>query len=889
MKGWLRETRSRFGALSVLALNLWIFGDPVLTAATNPPDTPERVVVREVELVDAIRRLSADANLDLVFADDLVKDVRLLLDPGQRLTVDDLDDLLEGTDFGWKVSQSNRLIFFKDLSKPARKVSGFVIAARGGGAIVNAKVSLLNTKRVTRTDATGAFRFHGVPEKFDQVVVEAENFASCQINLADMGNKDLLVILEQPFQVSEKLRVFSPKRTHLSISPLTGKLSFTDSETFQEGTPGWDLFDSLKEIPGISTGRNEAGLEFRGGQPSENLVLLDGIPLFQFDHVLGTFSALNADAIGEIEVFKSGYPANYGDRLAGVVNLTTREDVFDKRELRAGLDRDKADITYQSPLGDHLAVLVSGRSSVGEDISNSTYERRFETTFNDDEPLVEEGNGLTNFREIKFSDFIGKVAWRPGALHRINLTVFNGEDEVVEGINYDLLQSDYYKKEGVLTNEGVSLFWGSVWSASFDTEVRITNSKNETEYNVRLIAWDLLEFANNAPERPLPYEYTRQLDAIEDRTFEFEGHWLVHSDHQLDFGITSSKKTFLSEDSNTYLEDQVREFGTELNSLYLQDHWQITPKLSGLFGLRTVDNELTDTSFLEPRFSFQYLPMENWSLRGSWGKYHQHLLRSPDSVNYFNAYTTWFLARDELKPGESQHFQLGTGWTHGGWSLDFEMYRRLQRGGLLRRLDPIRRRFLTRQSRDRVEGFDFLLRKSKGQFSSFIGYSYQKAKVLEDEALGIPYAYDTDRSQPHQLNLALNYSRGVWRTVLAWRYATGVPYSTPLIGVVNTTDGTPFVSLIPPAALNDRRVPDSHQLDARIQYSFGGNRFSGNLGLYLFNVYDRSNILYRYYTLDSQFAIQNELDRERLEDIETIPVDVPGFGFRPSLRLQIVF
>ena len=874
MNEWLRDSCSQFGALYKLALNLVIFGNAGLMAATNPPDPRDGPVLREIPLADAIRQLGGDANLDLVFADDLVKDVHILLEAGKPLTAGDLDGLLESTALGWKLSPSNRLIFFTDRSKAVRKVSGFVIAARGGGAIVNAKVFLSGTRRFVRTDATGAFSFSGVPMQFKRLEIEAANYRPCQIDLVAMGDKDLLIILKPPFEVSENLRVFSPKRTHLSISPLSGKLSFTANETFQEGPPGWDLFDSLKEIPGIAAGRDEAGLEFRGGQPSENLVLLDGIQLFQFDHALGSFSAFNADAIGEIEVFKGGYPANYGDRLAGVLALTTREDVFDRRELRAGIDRDKVDLTFQSPLGDRLAVLVSARSSVGEDISNTTYERRFETTFNDDEPLGEEGLGLSNFREIKFSDFIGKVAWRPGELNRVNLTFFTGEDDVVEGVNYDLIGDAYYRKSGVLSNQGTSLFWGRVWSASFDTEVRISNSKYQTDFETREIDWPELQIVNGQPVAPYPFRYSTKENVIEDQTFNFEAHWLAHPDHQIHFGITSSRKELLQKDVSWRSGTSESSQETELNSLYFQDLWQLNSKWSGLFGLRTAENELTSTTFLEPRFSLQYQPKENWNLRGAWGKYHQHLLRSPDSLNYFYGIETWFLAAGDLEPGESQHYQLGTGWRKGLWTVDFEMYRRLQRGGLFRGYDPLLGNFSIRQSRDKIEGFDLLLRRGKGQFSTFLGYSYQNAKVLEDLTYRIPTSYATDRSRPHQLNLALNYSRGLWRMVLAWRFATGIPYNIPLVGTMQEDGQRPYLRLFPPRERNTRRLPDTHQLDARLQYSFGGKRVSGNLGLYLFNVYDRDNTLYRYYTL---------------EDTLLVPVNVPGFGFRPSLRLQIVY
>ena len=93
-----------------------------------------------------------------------------------------------------------------------------------------------------------------------------------------------------------------------------------------------DIFRSLQLLPGISgTNESSSGLYVRGGTPDQNLVLLDGMTVYNVDHFFGFFSAFNADAIKDIQMFKGGFPAKYGGRISSVVDLTGKTGDFKNR------------------------------------------------------------------------------------------------------------------------------------------------------------------------------------------------------------------------------------------------------------------------------------------------------------------------------------------------------------------------------------------------------------------------------------------------------------------------------------------------------------------------------------------------------------------------------
>lgn len=869
----LRLRRNFFFSLAMV-----VYLCPMLLS-NESAKAPKEVDMEEVSLEEALQRIANEASLDLIYADQLLNGVNVHFPKEKQPYPERLKRILKGTDLSYKINKTKRLVLFKDPEAGSRTISGYVIAARGGGAVVGARVYVPGSLRLTRTGASGAFRLEGVPAKFDTLHVVAKGVGRRKIDLGGFGETVILVVLNQDLALSENLRVYAPNRTRLNISPLTGSISLTTQRNYLEGPPGWDLFDSLKELPGVNAGQGEAGLEFRGGQPSENLVLLDGIQLFQFDHALGSFSALNADAIGEIEVFKGGYPANYGDRLSGVMALTTRKDVFELRETRFGIDRDKMDLTFMSPLGSKLGFLVSARSSLGEEISSSAYDRNYESTFNRDGLVVGDKTGISTFRDLEFSDFIGKMSWKPTTLDQVNVTVFTGEDDIGESVKSRYVFDDIHRNNGLLSNEGMSIRWARVWNSNLQTQLLYTNSRYKSRFFKQEIDWidwrNRYEEVNGLPIRPYKYFDTQTSNRLEDTTAQLEATWIPNDYHQIQVGVsTAHKEVSQFERAWHRTGDRIFTQETDQRTFFIQDQWQFGSKLSGQIGIRQVSNSLTNTSFSEPRVSLLYQAFDNLNFRGSWGRYHQHLLRSPDNLNYFNGVETWYLAFEFLEPGKSTQSQVGASWQRNDWNVDLEFYKRDQVGSLFRAFEPLAGGLNFRQSRDRINGVDLLVNKRVGSFSSFLGYSYQNAKVVEDITFGISQRFPTDRSRPHQVQLALNYSRGPWRTVLAWRYSTGLPYSIPEVGLFRDEDNELKPRLLPSFAPNNQRLPNTHQLDTRIQYSFGSKRFHGNIGLFLFNVYNRSNPLYRYYTLEGK---------------SLLPVDVPGFGFRPSIRLQLVY
>ena len=114
-----------------------------------------------------------------------------------------------------------------------------------------------------------------------------------------------------------------------------------------------DIFRAIQLIPGVSgTNESSSGLYVRGGTPDQNLVLLDGFTVYHVDHFYGFFSAFNSGAIKDIQLYKGGFPAEYGGRISSVMDLTGKTGNSNKFSLSAGLSLVSANATLEIPIGD---------------------------------------------------------------------------------------------------------------------------------------------------------------------------------------------------------------------------------------------------------------------------------------------------------------------------------------------------------------------------------------------------------------------------------------------------------------------------------------------------------------------------------------------------------
>ncbi|MDJ0837795.1 MAG: TonB-dependent receptor [Acidobacteriota bacterium] len=867
---------------------------------SGQPDNIVNLTCNGDPLKTALQSIAQQAELDLVYADHLVQGVRVRCRYTDITTEAALDAVLKGTGVSWKRAGDNRIVLFPLPADKTRSLKGTILALPAGNALEGAVVSIMGSHRLALTDHMGHFQMNGLALELDKVEIFATGYTPQTLELSDGAGEFRIAMAPQP-HVSEHLRVTGGGLSLMNISNNDGASWLSpEAVAAAHGDLGRDLFDQLELLPGVSAGdAGDPGVSFRGGAPSENLVLLDGIKVYQPDHAMGYYSSVNTDALSEIRVFKSGYPARYSDRLSGVLDLSTRGERIQKREIRAGVNRDIADATVAQPLSRNASIMLSARRSMEDDTTNRVSARVHEQTFNDEVWQPEDDEELDATRQLDFTDLIGKLSWWSSG-HDVSVSYFRGRDDSLDKVVYtgEDTPITLYDRKGNWGNKGLGLNWTGNWNDRLRTQAGITWSKMDAFFDF---------YDNNEGD----VQEALVDNTLEEKSFFLDERFQI-GNHTIETGVVINEiETFFNrrelfedlEDEEPEEEEEPEELeedgytnSTRQKGFYLQDTWRPTDAFEASIGLHLREDERTGQRRTEPRIAMGWQPTQKWNLRASWGRYHQYILRTPDTINYFEGADTWFLADDFLMPGEARHLQVGAGYRHNGLMVDLELYDKRVTGTLNRLYDPLRNDNFESgiQSQDRIKGLDLLARKTIGNFSAMVSYGWMKGRAERDVHTGEALDHPTDRDIPHSLKAVLGYGAVNWRGSLIYSYASGRPFGIPGVAFeseeedfeeedfefpedfeeVNEEEFGGELILTQPEFPNQFRLPDRQQIDASIRYLWTWRKLDGELGLTLRNLTDRRNVLYRYYILDD-------------EEDQPAPVDVTDFGFRASLDMRI--
>ena len=247
-------------------------------------------------------------------------------------------------------------------------LSGTLRDAATGEALVGATVFIKTLGLGTSADARGAYRL-AVPRGTYLVTFTSVGYAPQELSLRLTGNLTYSTKLTQGVQTGEVLVTGSRalqnvRSTEVGVSRLSMKTIKALPALFGEVDP----VRSLQLLPGVSTvGEGATGFNVRGGGIDQNLVLLDGAPLYNSSHLFGFFSVFNADAVQDLKLIKGGIPASYGGRLSSVLDVRMKEADPEKFKAIGGLGLVSSRLAIETPLiKDKMSLLVAGRRSYAD-------------------------------------------------------------------------------------------------------------------------------------------------------------------------------------------------------------------------------------------------------------------------------------------------------------------------------------------------------------------------------------------------------------------------------------------------------------------------------------------------------------------------------------------
>lgn len=769
-----------------------------------------------------------------------------------------------------------------------RSISGVVKSEENQERLPFADIIIKGTNEGTSTNVDGHFSLIDVSEEamvlqvlyvgYSPVEIPiaagSENLKDVEIKLSSGVILDEIVVSGKSFKMmnaSEGISQVQVSPAQLALLPNVGEV---------------DIFRSLQLLPGVS-GSNESssGLYVRGGTPDQNLVLFDGMTVYNVDHFFGFFSAFNADAVKDVKLFKGAFPAKYGGRLSSVVDLTGKTGDPNNFHGNVGINLLNGRASVQIPLFKKGSLSFSGRRSYTDLIRSELYNKIFGVFTQTETPPDIEGLEVNTIEpDFYFFDANSKLSFNPTEKDVVAFSFYTGADHLVEindvsfprfggAVQIDL-EVDEMSDWG---NQGFSGKWSRQWGAKWYSNLMVASSNYFSEYNrdlnikATLLARDSIVLDQDV--------LTFEDNDVKDFTFRLDNEVQLTAKHKVEFGILGTLAKvdyqFVRDDTLTILDiSQEAKYG----AVYLSDTWQPSPNLTIDAGIRATYYDLSKEIYWSPRFSFQYSLTDKIKVKGGYGKHYQFVNRIVNENVTEGSRDFWLLADDDLvKVSNAEHFVLGASYETDGYIFDVEAYRKnlsnLSEFSLRFQRNDIDLNQLFFVGDGYAEGVEFLLQKKRGAYTGWVTYTL--ARVRNNfPGINNGFEFSALHDQRHEFKTVHSYEYENWRLAATFVFASGKPFTEPAGQYsIELLDGQSnnYISV---GAKNGSRLPAYHRLDLSAHYLHKVGKFEMDFGLSVFNFYNRRNIWYREYDFTEKPPVISE---------------VKYLGFTPNLSAEIKF
>ncbi len=622
-----------------------------------------------------------------------------------------------------------------------------------------------------------------------------------------------------------------------------------------------DIMRVMQYLPGIQFGTEAStGLVVRGGSPEQNLILLDGIPVYNSNHAFGLFSVFNSDAIKNLKLYKGGFPARYGGRLSSVIDVRMKEGNMKKIQGSVNIGLIASKITLEGPLlRDKVSFIISARR---------TYIDLF---------LPETGD--SDIPGFHFYDINSKINYKLSQKDRLYLSFYLGNDEFTEQEKYNDPYTTYKDREcnlAVWGNKTSLLRWNHIYSSKLFSNLSLLFS----EYGLKIKVDE-----KEKSYYDYKYEATIYNSGITDLSANLDFDYYLNPSNDIKFGMNYIYHSFnpgklhkISEEYYYTAEGKIypptgniddkssndpiyaHEFRTFIENDFTLRGW-LYANLGVHYSGFLVQGKYY--SSLEPRISVSFPLTNDLTIEGAYSRMRQYIhLLTHSSMGLPT--DLWLPVTPEVKPQYSNQYSFGLTYSRNAmYELNMEGYFKslhqiyaYKEGVDYLSTDNSWERNIELGS-GRSYGIACTLRKQIGKLSGWFSYAYSKTdRQFEEVNFGKSFPYKYDRR--NQVNTVAKYAFTENFSVNAtWIYATGMAYSlstakySSLFNLYNwNAPDNPASYIDVYENRNNKRMPAYHRLDISVEHFKQRKRIARTWNLTVYNVYGRFNPYLIYWDED---------------------------------------
>lgn len=715
-------------------------------------------------------------------------------------------------------------------------ISGYVTERKSGETIPGA---IVYVPKLNAGTATNTFGFYSltIPRDSAGLVVSTVGYAPAATSLLLTRDTSINFQLESASELQEV--VISGKKDAVQYRTLMSSIDLP-VETIKS-LPAFlgevDVMKAIQLLPGVQAGsEGSSGIYVRGGSPDQNLILLDGVPVYNSSHLFGFFSVFNADALKSVEVIKGGFPARYGGRLSSVIDVNMKEGNKQKFHGEGGIGLIASRLTLEGPIKkDKSSFMISGRRTYYDVLA---------------QPFMR-GPVKAGYY---FYDMNSKVNFKLGEKDRLYVSGYFGNDKF-----YARQRNNGLAGTDLSSTLNTSIRWGNItsvarWNHQFNNRLFGNLTAYYSQYNFNVFSRMQNKFAGINEEYMLKY-----VSGINDKAIKYDFDFIPSPAHSIKAGLGYTYHTYKpgAMQTRTSLESKVEDttIGTTALSAgetdaYVEDDIKLSGALRANVGVHLTGFAVRGALYpsLQPRVGVRYLLSDKVSLKASFVQMNQfiHLL-SNSSIGLPT--DLWVPVTDKIPAQRSHQGAAGFAWTIAdGLELTVEGYYKTMKNVIEYKEGASFFNSATGWE-DKVEvgngksyGAEFFLQKRKGKFTGMLGYTLSRTTRRFDnlnDGKEFPYRYDRRRD----LKVAAVYAPNNKFEISAdWVYGTGNAITLP-IGYYTSADNS-LQQIY--SGRNGFRMPPYHRADVSMKFKKQTKYGERAWVLSAYNVYNRMNPFYVY-------------------------------------------
>ncbi len=713
-------------------------------------------------------------------------------------------------------------------------ISGTIFDKSSGESLIGANVLIEEINTGTVTNAYGFYSIT-LPEGEYFLRSSYVGFADFtkQINLVENIKLDI-ELDEEGTKLTDVVITAEKKNKNIeSIEMSKEKISIAKIKSIPAVFGEVDIIKAIQLLPGVSaTGEGQSGFNVRGGSVDQNLILLDEATVYNAAHFLGFFSVFNPDVVKNVEIYKGGIPAEYGGRLSSVLDVRMNEANKKRFAATGGIGTISSRLTVEGPLKkNESSFIVAGRR---------TYADQFLRFAKD-----------TSIRNNKvfFYDLNAKANYKIGEKDRIFLSGYFGDDVFEAG--------------------GARIQWGNKTGTA-----RWNHIYNDRLFSNFTFIYSDYDYSLGSSDTGTGFKWD---SSIRDISGKLDFNYFLNSNNSLKFGAQITDHEFepgviegvgesifggLDLDNREALE----------GAIYLSNEQKITDGITALYGLRysvfantggsnvySYDEnfQVQDTSFyekgeiynqfgnLEPRLGLRFKLGENNSIKASYNRMAQYIHLASNGISS-SPLDIWFPSSTNVKPQLAD--QVALGYFHNFQDNTYETSVEVYYKDIQNAIDfkdhaaLLLNQFIEGELRfgeARAYGAEFLLKKSSGRLTGWIGYTFSKSERKIAEINNGEW-YNATWDKTHDASLVLSYELSPRIDLSAnWVYATGRAVTFPTGKYEYNGWTVPVYS-----DRNAERMPAYHRGDIGFTLKNKekvGRKFFWDMNVSVYNVYNRKN------------------------------------------------